>query len=134
MLVGEGKRKHAFVNAADVAAFAVACVDNPAAKQQQILIAGPEGVSYREVVALFEKTLGKSLDVKWVAPGTPIAGLPDMLWQTLAAMETFDSVLDMNATAAAYGVKQTSVAQFIEHAAKRSGVLLTGFSNDLCSQ
>lgn len=117
-LVGEGKRKHTFVSASDVAAFAVAAVDNPAAKNQQIVIGGPESLSWRDVVATFEKTFGKTLPVSWVAAGQPVPGLPDMMWQTLAAMETFDSALDMSKTASTYGVKQATMAQFAQSAKK----------------
>ncbi|MBI1947874.1 MAG: SDR family oxidoreductase [Deltaproteobacteria bacterium] len=118
-LVGEGKRKHAFVSNADVAAFAIAAVDNPAAKNQFIPIAGPEALSWRDVVAAFEKAAGKSLPVSWVAAGTAVPGLPDMMWQTLAGMETFDTVLPMADTAAKYGVTQTTVAQFAAAALAR---------------
>ena len=41
-LVGEGRRKHAFIAARDVATFAVACVGHPAAINQYLPLGGPE--------------------------------------------------------------------------------------------
>jgi NADH dehydrogenase len=118
-LVGEGKRKHAFVSTADVAAFAIAAVDNPAAHGQFIPVAGPDALSWRDVVAAFEKATGASLPVSWVAPGAAVPGLPEMMSQTLAALETFDSIVPMADIAAKYGVKQTTMAEFAAAATRK---------------
>src|SRR5215212_9370183 len=50
-LVGEGRRRHSFVSNRDVAAFGVAAVDRPEARNQYLAIGGPEPLSWRDVVA-----------------------------------------------------------------------------------
>ncbi|HXF62290.1 MAG TPA: SDR family oxidoreductase, partial [Caldilineaceae bacterium] len=44
-LVGEGRRRHSFVAARDVAAFAVAAVGHLAALNRRIIVGGPEAIS-----------------------------------------------------------------------------------------
>ena len=92
-LVGEGRRRHSFVSNRDVAAFAVAAVDHPAARNQHLAIGGPEPLSWREVVATYERVLGRSIPVEYVAMGEPVPGLPDPMPDLLAWMETYDSVV-----------------------------------------
>jgi NADH dehydrogenase len=62
-LVGEGSRRHSFVSNRDVAAFAVAAVDNAAAHNQHLAIGGPEALTWREVVATYERVLERSIPV-----------------------------------------------------------------------
>ena len=77
VLVGEGRRRHSFVSNRDVAAFAVAAVDHPAARNQHVPIGGPEPLTWREVVATYERVLGRPISVEFVAMGEPVPGLPD---------------------------------------------------------
>jgi NADH dehydrogenase len=67
-LVGEGKGRHAFIAACDVAAFAAACVGHPAAMNQRVIIGGPAPVSMRDVVAAYERVLERSIPVQSIAP------------------------------------------------------------------
>jgi len=103
-LVGEARRKHSFVSMGDVAAFATASVDNPAAVNQRLVIGGPEAVSWRDVVAVCEKAMGHKFQVQFVAPGEPIPGQAEEVAGLLAAMESYDSVLDMTEMARTFGV------------------------------
>lgn len=114
-LVGEGRRHHAFISNRDVAAFAVAAVDNPRARNQFLALGGPDALSWRDVVAIYERMLGRDLPVEWVQPGEPVPGLPEPMGLLLAAQETYDSVVPMDETAAAYGVDLTSVQAFARH-------------------
>lgn len=112
-LVGEGLRKHSFVSARDVVAYAVTAVDNPAARNQKIIIGGPEPLSWREVVTVYERALGREVPVRFVAPGEPVPGLlPDMI-PLLIALEMFDSPVDMTETARIYGVRPTSLEEVV---------------------
>jgi NADH dehydrogenase len=106
-LVGEARRKHSFVSIGDVAAFATASVDNPAAVNQRILIGGPEAVSWRDVVAASEKAMGQELPVRYVAIGEPMPGQSQEISGLMTAMESYDSVIDMTETARAFGVALT---------------------------
>ena len=122
-LVGEARRRHAFVSMGDVASFAVAAVDSPAAVNQRLLIGGPEAVSWRDVVATFEKVLGRELPVRCVAPGARIPGQADEVAALMAAMEGFDSVIDMADTARAFGVELTPLEVVVRRVVSHSEIL-----------
>ena len=57
--VGSGARRHSFVHSRDVAAFALAAIDNPAAVNRYLPIGGPEPLSIRDAVDVFERVLGR---------------------------------------------------------------------------
>lgn len=111
-LVGEGRRRHSMVAMRDVAAYAVAALERQEAVGQTLLIGGPEPISWRDVVAAFEQELGRDVPVKTVPLGQPVPGMPDWLSQVLTALETYDSPLDIEALADAYGVMPTSLAEW----------------------
>ena len=111
-LVGEGRRLHSFISNRDVVAFAVAAVDKAEARNQYLPLGGPQPLTWRDVVATYERALGRSIPVNWVAPGDPVPGLPDPMPALLAAQETYDSAVPMEETAATYGIELTSVEQF----------------------
>ena len=83
-LVGEGRDRHSFVAAADVAAFAVNAVDNPAAVNQTIPIGGPAAISWLDAVRVFEQALGRPIQVNHVQPGQPLPGLPPFMAELMA--------------------------------------------------
>jgi uncharacterized protein YbjT (DUF2867 family) len=111
-LVGEGRRRHSFVAMRDVAAYALAVLDHEA-KGQTLLIGGPEPASWRDVIAAFNKELGREIPVHTVQPGQPVPGLPDVIAQLLAAMETYDSPIDSSNLASTYGVTPTTLTEFV---------------------
>ena len=113
VLVGEGRRRHSFVSNRDVAAFAVAAVDHPAARNQHVAIGGPEPLTWREVVATYERVLGKSVPVEFVAMGEPVPGLPDPMPEMLAGMETYDSVVEMKEISRTFDVELTTLETFV---------------------
>lgn len=112
-LVGESRRKHSFVAEKDVAAFAVAALSTPAARNQTIVIGGPDAVTLRDVVKEYEKAAGRSFPVRSVAPGDPIPGVPEPVWGLAAALETYDSPIPMGETSRIYGVRLTNVGDFV---------------------
>jgi len=112
-LVGEGRRKHSFVSVDDVAAFAVAAVGHPQAMNQTIAIGGPEPVTWRDVVATYERALGRPIEVRTIPLGQPLPGLPDVVSQLAAGMDTYDSPLDMTETARTFGVQITPLEAFV---------------------
>jgi NADH dehydrogenase len=112
-LVGEGSRRHSFVSNRDVAAFAVAAVDNPAARNQHLAIGGPEALTWREVVATYERVLERSIPVEYVAIGEPVPGLPDPMPAMLGGMETYDTVVEMEETSRTFGVPLTTLETFV---------------------
>jgi uncharacterized protein YbjT (DUF2867 family) len=112
-LVGQSQRFHSLISIGDVAAFAVAAVDNPAAINQQLVLGGPEPLSWRGIVDTFGQILNQELPVQFVTPGTPIPGLPDVVPPVLASMETYDSPIPMGDTARTYAVQLTPLTSFV---------------------
>lgn len=108
-LVGQGRRQHALISIGDVAAFAAAVVGHPAAIDRRLALGGPEPVTWMGIVDAFGRAVGQTLPVRFVAPGEPIPGLPDMVPGVLAAMETYDSPIPMAETARTFGVALTSL-------------------------
>jgi NADH dehydrogenase len=113
-LVGQGLRKHTFVSARDVAAYAVKAVDHPAAKNAILPVAGPEALTWREVVAVYQDVLGRPIQVNYVAPGEPVPGLPGEMPLMLAMMDTYDSVIDMTETGQPFGIQPTPLIKFVQ--------------------
>jgi uncharacterized protein YbjT (DUF2867 family) len=112
-VVGSGERKHAFIAMADVAAFILACVDNPRAMNQKLVLGGPEALSFRDAAAIYGKVLGKEIEVVSVEPGTPLPNLSPGAAAMAASFDFFDSPVEMSQTAAQYGVSLTSLDTFV---------------------
>jgi uncharacterized protein YbjT (DUF2867 family) len=111
-LVGAGRRKHSMISMADVAAFALASVSHPAAINRYLTLGGPQALSWRDVVSIYEQLLGRPVGIQTVAPGEVVPGLPPIAGGLMAAMDTYDSPLDMSETARIFGVELTSVEAF----------------------
>ena len=118
-LVGEGRRRHTFIAARDVAAFATAAIDHLAALNRRIEIGGPEALSWRDVVAAHERALGCTIPVQWIAPGQllpdlpPAPGLTQLVSGLMAALETFDTPLDMTEVFRTFGVTPTTIDELL---------------------
>lgn len=106
-LVEPATHRHAFVSMRDVAAYAIAALDHPAARDATLPIGGPEALSWRDVVAVFERVLGRSIDVRMVPPGTTIEGVPEAILPLLAGFEQYESPIDMMDSAATFGIEPT---------------------------
>ena len=111
-LMGEARSRQSFISAADVAAYAVAAVNNPAALNQTLPISGPEALSYRDIVGIYERVLGRSIPVNFVLPGEPVPGLPPSMSMMLAGMD-IDIDIDSSDLAGTFGVHQTSLEKVI---------------------
>jgi uncharacterized protein YbjT (DUF2867 family) len=112
-IIGEGSRKHSLIAVDDVANFAIAGIGHPEAMNSHVSLGGPEAVSWRDVVAAFERHSGRSIPVVSLAPGQPLPGLPEIIGHLMAGMDTYDSEIEMAATAKTFGVKQTDLDQFL---------------------
>jgi uncharacterized protein YbjT (DUF2867 family) len=115
-LVGEGRDRHSFVAAADVAAFAVNALNNPAAVNQTIPIGGPAALSWLDAVGVFEQTLGRPIPVNHVQPGQPLPGLPPFMAELMAGFGRHESIVPMDEIALRYGVRLTSLEEFVQRA------------------
>lgn len=112
VFVGSGERKHSFVSAGDVAAFAVASVDHPAALNHRLVIGGPEALSIRDAARIFGRVLGHPVPERGVAPGVPIEGIPEAAAGLLAGLDFYDSPVDMTELASTFGVRLTSLEEY----------------------
>jgi uncharacterized protein YbjT (DUF2867 family) len=112
-LIGSGRRKHSFVAMEDVAAYACAALDHPQANMQTVVVAGPEPLSWYDIVAVFENQLRTSVPVETVPPGGPTPGLPEFVTQILAGLDGYDSAIDMTQTSDTFGIEPTHIADFI---------------------
>jgi len=113
LLFGAGERKHSFIAAADVAAFALAAIQNKAALDQKLPLGGPRPVSWREIIALAEQAARRSIPVHTLSPGEPPPPLPDLIVGLLTGLEMGDVIIPMEQTARTFGVEETTVEQFL---------------------
>lgn len=112
-LIGEGRRRHSMVAMSDVADYALAAYGRDDAMGRALRLGGPEAVSWLDVLAAFERHMGRAVPVRFIAPGLPVDEMPEMLAGMLAALETYDSELDTAALARRYGVVPTSLDDFV---------------------
>ena len=73
----------------DVARFAAACLDHPAARYATLELGGPEALSPLQVVRIFEETSGTSFEVRYVSEETLLEqqkGAADPMQQSLAGL------------------------------------------------
>jgi uncharacterized protein YbjT (DUF2867 family) len=124
-LVGEGRRRHSQVAARDIAAFAVAAAGNPLALNRRIAIGGPDAVSWRDVIATYERLIGHPIPTEWITPGEllpnlpPVPGLTELVSGLLAVLETFDSPIEMAETARTFGVRLTPLEEVVRDSLAR---------------
>jgi uncharacterized protein YbjT (DUF2867 family) len=116
-IVGGGRRKHSFISASDVAAFILAAIGNPAAINQKVLLGGPQPLSLRDAVAIYERALGHQIQIRSVAPGEPVPGLPLMVAHLLAGLDTYDSPIEMTETARTFGIQLTPLEEVVRRTA-----------------
>jgi uncharacterized protein YbjT (DUF2867 family) len=115
-LVGEGHDRHTFVAAQDVAALALAAIDNPAARSQYVPIGGPQPLSWLDAVQVFENALGRQIRVDCVQPGQPLPGLPPFMAELMTGFARYESIVPMEEIAPRYGVQLTSLEEFVQGA------------------
>ncbi len=88
-IYGEGNNKISWISLRDVASFAVASLDNEAAKNAVIELGGPDSLSPLEVVKIFEEVSGKTFEIQKVpeeALQAQKAGAPDSLGKSFASL------------------------------------------------
>lgn len=114
-IVGEGTRKHYFVAVDDVAGFAVTAVSNDAARNRDLLIGGPEALSWHDVISTFERVNGVEVEVQSLPPGEPMPGFPDAVSGLMAGLETYDSPAPISKAEAegTFGVRLTALEEFL---------------------
>ena len=112
-IVGSGERHHSFIAARDVVQFAIAAIDHPAARNQKLLLGGPQGFCYLDAVKTYEAVLGRPVPVLRIQPGEPVPGVRPGLWGMLASLDLGDWVVPMKETTRTFGVRLTSLEEFV---------------------
>ena len=121
---GSGTARRSFICIDDVAQFVTKSIDLPSARNTICALGGPEALSYKEVVAIYEKLLGRSLKVRHtpaivfriameiLKPFSPAAA--DIMGINYLSA-TQSSEVEMKETAATFGVKLTSAEDFLRN-------------------
>src|SRR5256885_6914858 len=124
---GKGTDKFKYVTVGDVAEFAIQSLTSPAAHNAVIPVGGPEAISQRDAVKVFEECFGRKFDVvevpeatleeQWRAAENPFgktfAGL------MLGVARGLDS--DAEPPFADFPMQMTSARDFIKNLARESG-------------
>ena len=115
---GPGNAPVSYISVRDVVAFAVAAALSQGSGHQILEMGGPEPLSQRDAVALFERILAKKFKLDFI----PLAALeeqfrsPDPLVKTFAALSIAyakgDLIPDARATARRFGVEPYSPASY----------------------
>jgi len=127
-IYGDGEAKVSYVSAFNVADFAVAAVHRDGGRHVILEVGGPEALSQRDVVQVFERTLGVSCHMDFV----PVEALraryesPEPLQKTFAALMLNlaggDPMPGAPALAREYGVTLRSVAEYAAAMRSHTGV------------
>ena len=121
-IVMGGRRRHYCVAVRDVAGLAVGCVGNDAAVNRDLLIGGPEALSWSEIISTFERLNDVKVEVQSLDPGAPMPGFPGAVSGMMAALETYDSPPPLSPADAQsiFGVRLTTVETFLTQTADKA--------------
>jgi uncharacterized protein YbjT (DUF2867 family) len=88
-IYGDGSNPISFISTGDVAQFAVASLENPAAANATLELGGPAALTPREVVKIFEAVQGRAFEVQHVpteALAAQQAAAEDPMMQSFSAL------------------------------------------------
>ncbi len=117
-IYGTGENPISWISFLDVAQFAVASLDNPAARNTALELGGPEGISALNVVKIFEKVGGKPFEVTHVpvdALQGQLAGATDPMQKSFAGLMlcyASAAAIAMTATLEAFPLKLRTVEEY----------------------
>jgi NADH dehydrogenase len=113
-LVGQGDHAHNFISEQDVADYMIAMVGHPQAYDRAVMLGGPASYTWTEIVQRVGERMGAELPLQYVPIGTTIAYLPEEVNTLATAFETYDDYLDITEQAATYGVRPTTLDEYID--------------------
>lgn len=126
-IYGSGRNKMSWISLGDVAAFAVAALDNPAADNRTIELGGPAALSPLEVVDIFEEIGGKPFEVQHVpeealrAQAAAASDPMERAFATLMLGYANGDEIPMDETLEQFPVKLTSVEDYAHAALAQAG-------------
>jgi hypothetical protein len=118
VIYGEGKNKISWISIKDVASFAVASIDNPAAQNAVIQLGGPEDLSVLDAIEIFEQESGQTFELQNVpdeALRAQMAAAPDSLGKAFSGlMIGLNEVgtIDMKEALRNFPIQLTSVREY----------------------
>ncbi len=112
-VLGDGRQPHSPVAARDVAAFAIAAVERPSARDRVIRIGGPQPLSLCDAVQVAERMLGKTVAMQSYTSGPLPPGWSPLALQLMQLGSSASFALDTTETAAEFGVRLTSLEEFL---------------------
>jgi uncharacterized protein YbjT (DUF2867 family) len=126
LIPGPASTRHRYIAIDDVAAFMVAAIDHPAARNAVLEVGGPEDLSWSEVAALFAQVLGRP--VRTVSTPAFVFRLQQRLMRPFS--EAASNIMGLNwiaaqampiddpGHAAAFGITPTSALAFLQAKAR----------------
>jgi uncharacterized protein YbjT (DUF2867 family) len=121
-IYGEGKNKLCWTSLVDVAAIAIASLDNEAARNSVFQVGGPEAMSPLEVVKIFENHFGNPFAIEYVSIAALQAqktSAKESLGESFAALMIAYAEgdnIDMTETRKVYPFRLTSVMDYVHRA------------------
>jgi uncharacterized protein YbjT (DUF2867 family) len=119
-IYGTGENLISWIAVQDVAQFAVACLDHPAAKNATLELGGPEALSPLQVVKIFEEAGGRSFELQFVpeaALEAQQAAATDPMQQSFsAAMRAYagGDPIEMSDRFQIFAVQPTTMQQYVK--------------------
>jgi uncharacterized protein YbjT (DUF2867 family) len=115
-----GDKKISWVSYRDVATLAIAAAESPDAENRTIEVGGPEALSHREVIRIFEERAGRKFEIECVpeeALEAMKANAKNPVEETFAGLMLFvgrGDEIDMRPTLARYPVRMTTVREYAD--------------------
>lgn len=120
-IYGAGQNPISWISIQDVAQFAVASLENPAAKNATLELGGPEAIAPLSVVRIFEEAGGRPFEVQLVpeeALEAQQAAATDPMQQSFSALMRCYAAgdpIDMSAMVRTFGVRLSTVRDYARH-------------------
>jgi uncharacterized protein YbjT (DUF2867 family) len=117
-IYGTGQQRISWISRSDVAQFAVASLDNPAARNATLELGGPQALSPLEVVSIFERLSGKPFTVQCVpeeALAGQMAAATDDLAKSFPGLMlcyAHGDAIEMRKMLQAFPIRMTTVEQY----------------------
>ena len=120
VIYGTGQNPISWISLQDVAQFAVASLDHPAAKNATLALGGPDAVSPLGVVKLFEQANDRSMELQFVpaeALEAQEAAATDPMQQSFSALMRYYAIgdpIEMSATLQTFAMQPTRVEEYVK--------------------
>lgn len=124
MIYGTGQNPISWIAIHDVAQFAVACLDHPAAKNATLRLGGPEALCPLDVIKVFEEASGRSFEMQFMpveAMEAQQAAASDAMQKSFfAAMRAYagGDPIEMADTQRTFAVQPTTLQQYARQVLK----------------